>query len=269
MKVKVELVKKAIYAVPVVLVALTLFAFSVPVQASSTDDGIESAAKKSHVFTSYLKVDDIKVQVRDGEATLTGSVASEAHKSMAAETVSNLPEVKSVDNQLEVKGEQPSKMSDAWLLTKVKTTLLFHRSVSASTEVDVKDSIVTLGGTADNQAQKELTTEYATDIEGVKSVKNEMTVSTSTKEKQTIGEKVDGKIETIGNKIDDASITTMVKMTLLGHRSTSALETSVTTKDGVVTLSGKAANTAEVALAGKLTNDVNGVQSVQNNMTVK
>ena len=43
----------------------------------------------------------------------------------------------------------------------------------------------------------------------------------------------------------------------------------VTGPDGVVTLSGKAENAAEIALAGKLANDVNGVQSVQNNMTVK
>lgn len=221
------------------------------------DGSIESAAKKSHVFTSYLEDDDIKVQAKDGAVTLTGSVATKSHKAMAGETVANLPEVKSVDNQLAVKGEQPSEMSDAWLLTKVKTALLLHRSVSAATEVDVKDGIVTLGGAADNQAQKELTTEYATDIDGVKEVKNEMTVATSEKEKQTM---VD--------KIDDASITTMVKMTLLGHRSTSAFKTSVTTKDGVVTLTGKADNAAEMALAGKLANDVNGVQSVQNNMTV-
>jgi osmotically-inducible protein OsmY len=176
---------------------------------------------------------------------------------MAEETVSNLPEVKSVDNQLVVKGEQPTKMSDAWLLTKVKTTLLFHNSVSAGTEVDVKAGIVTLSGAADNQAQKELTREYALDIDGVKDVKNEMTLPKSAKAK-----------ETIGDKIDDASITTMVKMTLLSHRSTSALKTSVTTKGGVVTLSGKADNKAEIALAGKLTNDVNGVQKVQNNMTI-
>ena len=95
-----------------------------------------------------------------------------------------------------------------------------------------------------------------------------MTVAKATKEKQTIGEKVGDKIDMIGDKIDDASITTMVKMTLLGHRSTSAFKTTVKTKDSVVTLSGKANNAAEIALAGKLANDVNGVRSVQNNMTV-
>jgi osmotically-inducible protein OsmY len=269
MNAKGTLAKRMTSAIPVVVAALTLLTFSLPAQAASTDSGIESAAKTSHVFTSYLKDDDIKVQAKDGEVTLTGSVASESHKSMAGETVANLPDVKAVDNQLAVKGDQASVMSDAWLLTKVKTTLLFHHSVSAATEVDVKDGTVTLSGAADNQAQKELTTEYATDIDGVKEVKNEMTVAKSSNDKnEKTAAKSSNDKQTIGDKIDDASITTMVKMTLLGHRSTSAFKTSVSTKDGVVTLTGKADNAAEIALAGKLANDVNGVQSVQNKMTV-
>jgi len=48
------------------------------------------------------------------------------------------------------------------------------------------------------------------------------------------------KTQTAGDQIDDASITGLAKMTLLYHRSTSGLNTSVTTKNGVVTLSGKA-----------------------------
>jgi osmotically-inducible protein OsmY len=74
---------------------------------------------------------------------------------------------------------------------------------------------------------------------------------------------------TTGDKIDDASITAQVKMTLLFHRSTSALDTKVETKHGVVTLSGKAGNTAEKDLASKIVNDVKGVKSVNNRMTVK
>ncbi len=44
--------------------------------------------------------------------------------------MAGLPGVKSVDNRLEVKGDHPAEQSDAWLIAKVKTTLLFHRSVS-------------------------------------------------------------------------------------------------------------------------------------------
>jgi osmotically-inducible protein OsmY len=58
-------------------------------------------------------------------------------------------------------------------------------------------------------------------------------------------------------------------MTLLYHRSTSAINTKVTTKDGVVTLHGKTRNTAEMDLATKLASDVKGVKSVVNRMIVE
>ena len=252
---------KTMYRLVVMMVAVVaLLIISVPVHATKMDDSIKSSAKKSYVFKTYLKGDDIKIESKDGVVTLTGSVSEESHKSLAQETVADLPGVKSVDNRLEVKGERPAENSDAWLMMKVKTTLLFHRSVSGfKTEINVKDGIVTLRGEATSQAQKDLTTEYAKDVEGVKDVKNEMTVAkTSVKPDKTLGEKV-----------DDASITAQVKMMLLSHRSTSALNTTVETKDGVVTLGGKAKNAAEKELATKFVNDVKGVKSVNNQMTIE
>ncbi|OPX97761.1 MAG: Osmotically-inducible protein Y precursor [Syntrophorhabdus sp. PtaB.Bin006] len=250
---------KALYRITLMLAAVALLAISMPVHASKMDDRIESSARKSYVFKTYLKADDIKIQSVDGVVSLTGTVSEESHKTLARDTVASLPGVKTVDNRLEVKGERPAENSDTWLMMKVKTTLLFHRSVSGSkTEVNVKDGIVTLQGEATSQAQKDLTTEYAKDVDGVKDVKNEMTVAKTPK-----------KTETAGEKIDDASITAQVKMTLLYHRSTSALNTSVTTKKGVVTLGGKAKNATEKDLATKLVNDVRGVKSVKNLMTIE
>ena len=244
-----------------IVAVLAFLVAGVPVQASKMDSRIESSAKKSYVFKTYLKGDDINIQSRDGAVTLTGSVSENYHKSLAQDTVSGLRGVKSVDNRLEVKGAPPAANSDAWLHSKVKVTLLFHRSVSAgTTEVDVKDGIVTLRGDASSQAQKELTTEYAKDVEGVKDVRNEMTVNKT---------KISKKARTVGDKIDDASITAQVKMTLLYHRSTSALNTKVTTKRGVVTLGGKGSNAAELNLATKLAYDVHGVKSVNNRMTIE
>jgi hyperosmotically inducible protein len=108
-------------------------------------------------------------------------------------------------------------------------------------------------------AQKDLTTEYAKDIDGVNGVVNEMTVASTPEPAE----------RTIGEQLDDASITAQVKMTLLYHRSTSALNTSVKTKRGVVTLSGTAKSGAEMDLAAKFANDVNGVKSVNNRMTIE
>ena len=238
---------KPIYSLWLIVAVVALLLTSVPVRASVIDDRIESSAQKSYVFTTYLQGDDIKIQSKDGVVTLTGTVSEESHKSLAQETVAGLPGVESVDNRLEVKGDHPAEKSDAWLKAKVKTTLLFHRNVSTMTE------------DATSQAQKDLTTEYVKDVEGVKDVRNEMTVSKAMK---TTG-------QTTGEKIDDASITAQVKLSLLFHRSTSALNTIVATNFGAVTLSGKARNEAEKDLVTKLVNDIKGVKSVKNQMTIE
>ncbi len=250
---------KPAYALVSVLTVALVLASAPAHAASKMDNRIEASAKKSYVFQTYLKGDDIKIQSKDGVVTLTGSVLEESHKSLAQETVAELPGVKKVDNQLAVNGEGTAANSDLWLGTKVKTTLLFHRNVNAlETEVSVNDAVVTLRGDAASQAQKELTTEYAKDVTGVKDVMTEMTVSGASVKKD----------ETVGEKIDDASITAQVKMTLLYHRSTSAVGTKVKTKNGVVTLSGKAGNAAEKSLVTKLASDVRGVKNVTNRMTV-
>jgi len=252
---------KAIFSVTAKLAAVVMLAlFSVPVHAATMDSRIELSAKQSYVFKTYLQGDDIKIQSRDGAVTLTGIVSENFHKSLAQETVAGLPGVKSVDNRLEVKGAPPTANSDAWLRDKVKVALLFHRNVSSgTTEVDVTDGIVTLRGEAANQSQKELSTEYARDVEGIKDVKNEMSVSKSLKKTP----------RTVGEKIDDASISAQVNMTLLNHRSTSVLNTSVKTKRGVVTVGGKARNAAEKELVTKLVSDINGVKSVKNQMSIE
>jgi len=255
------------YCLTLLAVTVALLLTGSPARASDTDDRIESSATGSYVFKNYLKDDAITVESEDGVVTLAGSVNQYYHKELAAETVAGLPGVKSVDNRLELKSATPPEYSDAWIGMKVKNSLLFHRNVSGSTtEVHVQEGIVTLRGEAVSQAQKELVTEYAKDIDGVKSVKNEMTVAKSPVKSiaKTVGDKVDTAVE----NIDDASVTALVKLTLLYHHSTSGLKTTVVTNNGIVTLSGTAASAAERDLATKYTEDVYGVKSVKNSMTI-
>jgi osmotically-inducible protein OsmY len=237
----------------------TMLITSSSLRAADTDSRIESSATKSYTFKTYLKDDSIKVDSKDGVVTLTGTVADASHKSMAEDTVASLPDVKSVDNELQIKSGQPAEHSDTWIGFKVKTSLLFHRNVSATgTTVTVKDGVVILTGEANNLAQKELTTEYAKDIDNVKAVVNDMTIAKTPTAPDA----------TAGDKIDDASITAEVKSSLMSDSATSALHTGVSTTDGVVTLTGVAKNDAEKSLVTKLASDINGVTSVINNMTV-
>jgi len=242
-----------------IMSAGALLVTSASLRASSTDSRIESSAAKSYVFKTTLKDDSIKTESKDGVVTLTGTVADASQKSLAEDTVAGLPGVIRVDNQLQIIGVQPAEHSDAWITMKVKTALLFHRNVSATgTTVYTENGVVTLQGVASSMAEKELTTEYAKDIDNVRYVKNEMTIANSPATPDA----------TIGDKIDDASITAQVKSSLLSHHSTSALHTTVSTADGVVTLGGIAKNDAEKSLVTKLVTDINGVTSVINNMTI-
>jgi hyperosmotically inducible periplasmic protein len=235
----------------------SLMLATAPLMASDTDDRIESATRKSYVFKKYLKDDSIKTESENGVVTLTGSVREESHKTLARETVANLPGVKEVKDRLEVEEKTTAEHSDAWVALKVKSTLLFHRNVRATkTDVKVRDGVVTLNGEASSMAQKDLTTEYAKDIEGVKEVVNETTVIPATPDPAPV------------ELIDDASIIAQVKLTLASHRSTSAIRPTVAAQDGVVTVGGTAKNAAEKSLVTKLIGDINGVKDVVNNMVV-
>jgi len=234
-------------------------------RASEIDDRIQSSARDSYVFRTELRDDSINVNSNDGLVTLTGTVSEASHQSLAKDTVLSLPGVKSVDNQLTVKGEQPAENSDGWIGMQVKGALFFNRNVSAvNTEVDVADGVVTLKGQADSQAQKDLTGEYAKDINGVKGVNNQMTIAEAVNQPNQPNQQAQNK----DNKIDDASITAQIKMAFLTHHSTSAFKTGVSTTDGVVTLSGNATSGAGKDMASKVAGDINGVTNVINNMTI-
>jgi hyperosmotically inducible protein len=188
------------------------------------------------------------------------AASAESHKSLSTvRSVAASPGVGKADNRRSVEEEVAARSSDAWLLAKVKVSLLVHGNVSAlHTGVEVKNGVVTLRGDAASGAQKELTTEYVKDVNGVKEVRNEMAVSARPK----------SMAETLGETVDDASITAQVELALLTHRSTSAIRTRVDTDGGVVTVTGKARNAAEKDLVTKLVDDVKGVRGVKNDMTV-
>ena len=235
---------------------LVFIAAPIALLASSvTDRKIEDAAKASYNYQTVLE-DHVKVKAKDGVVTLSGTVQDRDERELAVDTVENLPGVLSVNNEIKVEPSYPEK-SDAWMALKIRSRLLVKANVSAATtKVVVTEGNVVLSGTADNIAQKDLTAVYAKDIDGVKSVQNEIVVK-------------DSSPSTIGEKIDDASITSQVKYALLSHRATSAVKTKVTTNEGVITITGEASSAAEKSLVSKLAGDVRGVKSVNNSMTVK
>jgi len=222
-----------------------------------TDNRIEVTAKGSYNFHVVLQ-DKVKARADNGIVTLKGTVEDKDQRTLAEDTVSGLPGVVRVDNEITVEGGEPVH-SDGWIAFKIRSLLLVRANVSATdTHVEVHGGAVTLSGTADSVAQKELTEEYAKEVDGVQSVTNNISVGEPGNPKPSVRDEV-----------DDASITTQVKLALLGNRATSAVGTKVKTQAGVVTLWGEADNAAAKDLAGRLALRVRGVVSVTNEMTTK
>jgi|CXWL01.1.fsa_nt_gi osmotically-inducible protein OsmY len=70
-------------------------------------------------------------------------------------------------------------------------------------------------------------------------------------------------------KRPDSWITPKVKAELMTHKNVSGLKTGVETTDGIVTLTGEADSSAQKDLVESYAEDVEGVQGVDNRMTVR
>jgi hyperosmotically inducible protein len=75
--------------------------------------------------------------------------------------------------------------------------------------------------------------------------------------------------ETLGQNIDDTTITTTVKAKLAAEKGSTLTHVGVDTNRGVVQLSGVVDSAADRSLAERVTRSVSGVKGVANNLQVK
>jgi hypothetical protein len=82
------------------------------------------------------------------------------------------------------------------------------------------------------------------------------------------GQQVGEKAGDVGEKIEDASITSAIKMKFANDKLVSASNINVDTVDGHVTLNGIAASQTEISRAVELGQSVDGVKSVHSNLVI-
>jgi osmotically-inducible protein OsmY len=75
--------------------------------------------------------------------------------------------------------------------------------------------------------------------------------------------------ETLGQNIDDTTITTTVKAKLAAEKGATLTRVGVDTNRGVVTLTGVVSTAADRVLAEKVARGVGGVTGVRNNLQVQ
>lgn len=150
--------------------------------------------------------------------------------------------------------EQP--VTDTWITTKVKTELAVTEGVkSMDISVQTRDGMVTLTGTQPSDTAVQKAEAAAQSIKGVKDV-------------DVSGLKVDGdaasddESASVGEAVSDGWITTKVKAELATTDGVSSNDVSVTTHDGVVTLTGVLESDTAVQKAEAAAKSVKGVQEV-------
>ena len=149
-----------------------------------TDDArIKSRVGRRLIADPDVKRFKIDVDTIDGVVTLRGKVDSDTMKTSAEQIARETQGVKDVRNELIVEdqgvGERIKENSgDAVIKTRVGTRLTSDPDVDRhNIDIDVQDGIVTLSGVVHDETAKTEAEKLAREAEGVKDVKNELTVN--------------------------------------------------------------------------------------------
>lgn len=259
-------------------IALALAAAAGPTAADTAAQNLAEARQESQIWTTYalsphLRASDLKVAVRAGKATLTGTVDEGASKELAAQIALGVSGITDVDNQIVVQPDYapPPRngdrafgevVDDASITAAVKSRLLWSRETEGlASDVDTRRGKVTLTGTADTKAARELAGRLALDTRGVVGVDNQLVVGG----KGTTNPRGRAAEETAREsraEVADSWITTKVKSTFMYSSNVDGAHIAVSTNKGVVTLKGHVGSDAERALAIELARNVRGVRSV-------
>ena len=137
---------------------------------SRSDLAIEEDIKQALIWDPATESWEILAKVKDGVATLTGTVDSWQERELAARVVKGVRGVKGIENNIAV--DYTSKRSDEEIREEIKKTLRWDAYVDdALIDVAVKNGKVTLTGTVGSLAEKSRANTDAL-VSGVKSVDN-------------------------------------------------------------------------------------------------
>lgn len=243
---------------------------------STLSTQLSEAAKEGQVWSlialdRHLNPFGIKVDVKGGTATLTGSVESDIDRDLAEQLALGTDGVNKVDNQLvldppeagqQSKARLSQQVDDVTLTTVIKSKLLWNSHTEGlDINVSTEQGAVTLKGNANSAQAKELAGYLASNTEGVKQVANQLKISTS----DTPAAKVQQAATGASAAISDTWITSKVKSSFLYDSNLDGLNIAVETKSGTVQLSGNVLSAEEKRLAVETASNIRGVRAVDAN----
>jgi osmotically-inducible protein OsmY len=224
------------------------------------DAGTTASVKAALALHRDLSQRSISVRTRDAVVLLTGEVASEEEKREAEMLARSVDRVRDVDNLIAVtpglQSEDPSpersigqRLDDTALAAKVRGAFALHRELKdLDISFDVRGATVYLEGRVATREQADLAQEWASSIEGVRSVENLLQLT--------------------GDQETMEQVATRVEATLNKNDNLRSYNLRAVVDDDVIVLKGRVRTGAERELAELLAERVTGRRELQNAIRV-
>ena len=231
------------------------------VKDTSQDTATTTKVKTALLLSKHVSAFDTTVATARGEVTLTGAVPTEEVKGLAAAIARDTSGVSTVHNNLTVNpgvGANPEAASigDRVADLEIKTLVSDHlaRATELQNEhitVQVSKRRVSLDGTVDSPAQRRAADRIALLVPGVLELASNLTVTNATGSPESADDRLARRVE----------------FELYATKAVALKDVQIRSQDGSVFLGGKVGSRAERLLAERVTQSVEGVKKVVNNLS--
>jgi len=231
------------------------------VKESSQDAATTSKVKTALLLSKHVSAFDVKASTNRGEVTLTGEVPSEETRRLAAAITQDTSGVTTVHNNLTVnpaaRGNQDiAQLGDRVADLEIKTLVIDQLARSPELKdrtltVQVKKNVVSLDGAVETPAQKRAAEQIALQTPGVQGLAGQITVANAGAVPETADDRLARRVE----------------FELYSTRVLPLQGVQVRSQDGTVSLTGPVTSRAEKLLAERVTQSVEGVKRVVNNLS--
>ncbi len=210
---------------------------------------LEKIVRDRLTWDERIDESQIEVSVNDGIAILKGCVSTYPEKVLAEIETQMVTEIKSVVNDIEVKFPGSYEMPSDQDVKEAMFCLLDANSEidSNDVQVSINDGNVILEGTVNSYWKSEKIRKMASQISGVVSVKNKISIIPEV-------------------KISDEDITNLIITSMQNSVHIDAQKVNVKVKDGIVTLSGTLSSMNEYDAVKKIVEFTKGVIDIKNNL---
>jgi osmotically-inducible protein OsmY len=230
------------------------------VKDTSQDAATTSKVKTALLLSKHVSAFDIKATTSRGDVTLTGEVPTEESRRLAGAIAQDTSGVAQVRNNLTVnpgagRNSDMANLGERVADLEIKTIVIDQLAQNPELKdkrltVQVTKRTVTLDGTVESPAQKRAAEQLAIQVPGVQGLAGQLMVTNTQASPESADEKLARRVE----------------FELYSTRAVALKNVQIRSQDGTVILTGPVTSRAEKLLAERVTQSVEGVKRVVNNL---